>query len=111
MTSLKKAVHRVANKPLSGMFGSDRDKRIVVSLIPGNGKDVDDLIELRPERTRRAEVIAVCDVYLYALKCRVNRGQLEKARQKKVQKQEARERAAIARADKKLRKQIKESSL
>lgn len=106
MTTLKTTVRRVANKPLSGLFGADKAKRIVVSLIPGNGQDTDDLIELRPERTRRGELIAVNDVYLFALKCRVNRGQLEKAREKKIKKQAARERAAIARADRKLKKPL-----
>lgn len=102
MTTLKTTVRRVTNKPLSPAFGSDKSRRIVVSLIPGNGNDVDDLIELRPERTRRGELVTVADVYQFALRCRVNRAQLDKAREKKKKKQEQRDRAAIQRADKKL---------
>lgn len=104
MTTLKTTVRRVTNKPLSSLFGSDKAKRIVVSLVPGNGQDVDDLIQLRPERTQRSEAVTVTDVYLYALRCRVNREQLERARERKEKKKAQRERAAIARQDRKFRK-------
>jgi hypothetical protein len=97
MTTLRKPVHRVAPQPLSAFYGPDSGKRIVVSLTPGNGGDVADLITLRPERTRRAEVIAVVDVYRYAMACRLNRGNLEKARAKKAAKIESWRRAKLAR--------------
>lgn len=97
MTSLKKAVRRVTNSRLPAAYGADRDRRIVVTLIPGNGKDVPDLMELRPERTRRGEVVAIEDVYHYAIRCRINKGQLEKARATKARQADARERRRLQR--------------
>lgn len=93
------------------MFGADRGKRIVITLIPGNGKTgaecVPDLIELRPERTRRPETVAALDVYMWAMKCRLNRGQLEKAREKKAKKDAARKTRAL---DREVRKATKGQS-
>lgn len=97
MTTLKKPVKRVTNVPLGGFFGPDRHRRIVVTLIPGNGKDVPDLIEMRPEGTRRPEKLAVIDVYRMAIRSRVNAGVLEKARAKKAKKDERRARAKMMR--------------
>jgi len=88
MTHLKKKLSRVGQCPLGFGFGSDRDKRIVVSLLPGNGGDVDDMIELRPERTRRTETLRVSDIYRYAIQCRLNRTLMEKLRAKKALKKE-----------------------
>jgi len=59
---------------LDGSFGSDRGHAIILTVHP------DGRLELRPERTRRAETIHLLDVYRFAIRCRVNRGQLEKAR-------------------------------
>lgn len=97
MTHLHKKLTRVANAPLGFSFGSDRGKRIVVSLLPGNGSDVDDMIELRPERTQRAETLRVSDIYRFAIQCRTNRAQLEKAREKKAKKDEARKHVKMLR--------------
>lgn len=97
MTHLHKKISRVGQAPLGFGFGSDRGKRIVVSLLPGNGHDVDDMIELRPERTRRAETLRVSDIYRYAIECRVNRAQLEKARAKKAEKDAIRKHAKMLR--------------
>ena len=102
MTILKKPVRRVTTSALDGTFGPDRRKRIVITLIPGNGADVPDTLELRPERTKRPERIAVLDVYRFAMRCRVNCQLLTKARERKAKKEAARERARIARADRKL---------
>lgn len=107
MTHLKKKVSRVGLKSLGHSFGSDHDRRLVATLIPGNGMDVDDLLELRPHGTRRAELVALSDIYRFAIRCRVGRCMLEKAREKKARKAEQRERAAIARADKRIRIQSK----
>lgn len=90
MTKLKKPVSRLTATHLDGSFGPDRNKRIVVSIIPGDGKSIPDLLELRPERTRRAERITVADVYRYAMRCRVNLTVLEKARARKIKRQEQR---------------------
>jgi hypothetical protein len=80
VTALTKPVTRKADVALDGSFGPDRDKRIVVTIHPGG------LLTLRPERTRRAETIALLDVYRFAIRCRVGRGQLEKARAAKERK-------------------------
>ena len=101
MTYLKKPVHRVAPQPLSSFYGPDSGKRIVVSLTPGNGSDVADLITLRPERTRRGETIAVVDVYRYAMACRLNHSNLEKARERKAAKDRQRK-------ERQLRSEIKQ---
>lgn len=86
MTKLHKAVRRVTNTALDGSFGPDRNKRIVITIIPGNGQGTGDRLELRPERTRRAEAITVADCYRYALRCRVNSEVLAKARERKAKK-------------------------
>lgn len=92
---------------LSGSYGPDRGKRIVVTLVPGNGDSVPDVIELRPEGTRRLERMAIVDVYRAALRGRVNLELLTKARERKERKAAARERARIARADAKIRRESK----
>ena len=74
------AVHRTLDTTLDGSFGPDRDKRIVVTLHP------DGRLELRPERTQRSETVHLLDVYRFAIRCRVNRDQLVKARERKEKK-------------------------
>jgi len=91
---------------LDGTFGPDRNKRVIVVFIPGDGEKIPDVLELRPYKTRRAERIAVLDVYRYALRCRVNLAVLEKARKKKERKAERLAAARIARADKRLAKPL-----
>lgn len=76
-------VTRLTAGALDGQFGPDRNKRVVLTFIPGDGDKVADVLTLRPIRTRRAETIAVLDVYRYALRCRVNLSVLEKARSRK----------------------------
>jgi len=76
----KGVVKRKLDVSLDGSFGPDRDKKIIVTLHP------DGRLELRPERTQRTETIHLVDVYRYALRCRVNRDLLEKARLKKEKK-------------------------
>lgn len=109
MTSLTKAIARKSNSPLPPSFGPDRGKRIVITLRPGNGKTGDecvpDLIELRPERSRRPELIAAIDVYRYAMRCRVNRGLLEKANKAKAKKAQAKQDRAWARELSKAKKE------
>ena len=74
MTPLTKPVRRKTNSVLGYDFGPDRGHAIILTVHP------DGRLELRPERTRRAETIHLLDVYRFAIRCRVNRGQLEKAR-------------------------------
>lgn len=73
-------VRRRVDVELGGSFGCERDKRLVVTLHP-NG-----LLELRPEHSRHVETVSVLDVYRFAIRCRVGRGQLEKARAAKERK-------------------------
>lgn len=100
MTALNKPVRRVSASTVA-KYGPDCGKRIVVTLVPGNGAGTPDIIELRPERTRRAETVALIDVYHYAMKCRVNAAQLAKARDKKAKKDQQKKDRAWAREIKK----------
>lgn len=102
MTRLNKPLARISNGQLDGTFGRDRNRRVVITLRPATGTYLPDMIELRPERTRRSELIAVMDVYRYALKCRVNRELLERARNRKARKAERLARARQDRAEKRL---------
>jgi hypothetical protein len=102
MTTSK--VKRVTAGALDGSFGPDSDRRIVLTFIPGDGKPngIKDVLQLRPLRTRRAETIAVIDVYRFALRSRVNQEVLAKAREKKERKQIRLARARQERAEKRL---------
>jgi len=111
MTPLNKPIHRVTNSPLDGSFGPDRHRHLVVTLVPGNSKGTPDVIELRPHGTRRSERIAVMDAYRIAIKARVNRELLEKARDRKQRKAEQRANASIARADAKMRREARAARL
>lgn len=104
-TPLKKPVTRRTIDSLDGSYGSDRGRRLVVTLCPG-GKSREDYIELRPEGCQRTEVINIADIYRHALKCRVNRELLEKAREKKAKKAAQREQRSLDRAAKKLKQPI-----
>lgn len=111
MTPLKKRISRVTQTPLDGTFCRDRRRRIVVSLVPGDGKEIPDLLELRPEKTRRTERIAVADVYRYAVRARANRELLEKARARKEKKAKARATRRLDAAERRKRKEWRELSL
>lgn len=80
MTTLNKPIHRVTRAAFFE-FGPDRGRPFVASLEPG------DVLTLRPLRVRRegaSITIKLCDIYRYALLCRVNCARLEKAREKKA---------------------------
>ena len=100
----KSKVTRVTSGTLDRSFGLDREKPIVLRFVPGDGGSIPDILELKPLRARshRCERIAVIDVYRYALRCRVNREVLEKAREKKAKKAERLARQRQERAEKKL---------
>lgn len=95
-------VRRLTVGGLDGTFCADAGRRVVLTFIPGDGNGIADLLELRPLRTKRAERIAVIDVYRYALRCRVNRDVLECARQKKARKAERLASQRLDRATKRL---------
>jgi len=94
MTFLSRTISRKSSVALDGTFGKDRDRRVVITLHP-NG-----LIVLRPERMRRAETIHLIDLYRYAIRCRVSKQLLEKARERKAKKAERLGRARLDRAAK-----------
>jgi len=100
MTTSK--VKRVTAGALDGSFGPDRNRRVVVTFIPGDGKSIPDIFELRPLRTRRAERIAVIDVYRFAMRSRVNLEVLARARAIKERKAVRLARARQERAERRL---------
>jgi hypothetical protein len=81
---------------LGGAFGPDRKHRLIVTLAEG------DLIILRPARTTRPISVAAKDVYRFALLCRANLANLEKARAAKARKAERLAAARVARAERRL---------
>lgn len=95
MTKLNKPISRIANTALGAAFGADRRRRIVITIQPGNGTDRKDTFALKPERCRKArtEYLSVEEAYRYAIQLRVNREQLQRAREKKAKLQIKRERA------------------
>ena len=95
-------VKRVTRGALDRSFGPDRGRRVIVSFIPGDGDKVADVLELRPLRTRRAERIAVIDVYRYALRSRVNLEVLSRAREKKAARAAKLAAARVERAERRL---------
>ncbi len=92
---------RVTFNPLGGQFGSDKRKRLVVTLIAG------DVIQIRPEKTRRVVSMLAADVYRIMLRNEANKGTLEKARLAKIKKQERRESNRIKYADAKRKAELR----
>lgn len=72
-------VSRATSAPLGGQFGKDKKRRLVVTLRAG------DVIEFRPEKTRRAVTVTATDMYRFAIRCQVN--SLER-RAKEIQKRD-----------------------
>jgi len=91
MTDLNKPVRRKTRGALDGNYGCDRGRRLITTLLVG------DIISIRPEGTRREETISLMDVYQFAIRCRVNRFNLEKARARKQTLQIKREAAELKR--------------
>lgn len=90
MTALTKPLTRVAATALDACHGSDKGRRIVVTLLPApNG---DDMIELRPQGTRRPKRCLLIDLYSYLIRCEVNKTKMEKLRERKKLKEEAAQR-------------------
>lgn len=94
MTPLDKAsraVYRLTIGELGYTHGKDKRRRLVCGLEYG------DLLVLRPHGTRRTETVALIDVYSFALRSKANKLHMEKLRNKKAEKQAARERRASLR--------------
>jgi predicted component of type VI protein secretion system len=100
MTPIKPTpIVRRGTEALGYAFGPDRNRRLVISL---QAIGDEDYIRLRPHGTRRSELVRLIDVYRFALRCRVNRELLEKARAKKEKKAAQRAARRIDRAHKRL---------
>jgi hypothetical protein len=89
----------VTLEELGHAFGSDHDKRLVVSLERG------DRIVLRPARTARPVEITAKDLYRHLLLCKANHAQLERARARKAAKALRLARERQSRAEKALFRQ------
>lgn len=93
-----KAVTRDA---LDGSFGADRGRKLIVSL------DAGDVITIRAAKTQRAYTAKACDVYRWMIHCRANTARLEKARAAKSRKAERLASQRVARADRKLKLELR----
>lgn len=66
MTEITKTTYRVTVGALDGSYGPDRGRKLVAGLAVG------DLLELRPQGTRRAVRLSLFDAYRFAIRCQVN---------------------------------------
>ncbi len=91
MTKLNKPISRVTQHVLGGGFGIDKNRRLVITIIPSHGEKKGATFKLKPEKCRdgRAEYIAVEDVYRYAIMCRVTNERMAKLREIKKRKEDA----------------------
>lgn len=96
MNGKLRPARRVTEGGLTGNFGADRGRQLIVSLEAG------DVIVLKPKGTRRPETIHAFDVYRMAVRARVNRDLLEKARESKERKKARRAARRIEYVDRKL---------
>lgn len=96
MTSFRKPVRRVTEDTLGHSFGSDWERKLVVTLNAG------DRISIRPHGTRREVSVLAVDVYRYVLRCEANKALLERARARKESKALRLARQRQERAEKRL---------
>lgn len=81
---------------LPANFGTDRNKRLVLTCQPG------DVISLRPEHTHRELTITAIDLYTHLIRCQANQEHLAKARDRKARKAARLAAQRQARAEKRL---------
>lgn len=86
----------VTHEVCGGQFGSDSERKLIVSLEAG------DLVCVRPQRTKRVYRVSAKDLFHWLLRSEANRVNLEKARDRKAKKAERLARARQERAEKKL---------
>lgn len=96
MTPFKRSVRRVTDGELGHTFGCDWDRRLVVTLAPG------DVIVFRPHGTRREVSATAVDLYRYVIKCEANKAFLERARARKERKAERLAAERLKRAERRL---------
>lgn len=99
-TKLEKQVKRETLGTLDGSFGKDRNKPLIAVMSVG------DIIILTPKRSQRSEIVSLFDVYRFAIRCRVNKEVLEKARNNKEKKRVKSLAAKLKRDEKKLTKPL-----
>jgi hypothetical protein len=85
---------------LGHAYGPDRDKRLILTMHPG------DLIGLRPERTAREVFIKAFDVYAYCVRCQATLATLARARERKAAKAQRLANDRQRRAEKRLTRPI-----
>jgi hypothetical protein len=93
MTSLRTKVTRRGNTP-AAKYGPDSRRNIVISIIPGNGADVPDAIELRPERTRTGRRMNVDDLWATLIRMEANQTAMARLRERKAKKAAAKQERA-----------------
>lgn len=97
ITAMADCPGRAVTKDVCGAaFGTDKDRRLIVSLEEG------DLVCIRLSQTRRVHKIAAKDLFHYVLRCEANRVNLERARDRKAKKAERLARARQERAERRL---------
>ena len=101
---IESPVAALTREALGGQFGSDKRRKLIVTLEAG------DLIVIRPQGTRRAEKMSAVDVYRYMIRCKANLISLTKARERKERKSVRLAAARIARADKRIREQSRKEN-
>lgn len=94
-------VSRVTKNELTGNYGPDKQRKLVVSFMDG------DIIAMRPAGTRRTVSATALDLYAALLRWQANKVLLERARERKAAKQSRRESDRIRRADKRITNQAR----
>jgi hypothetical protein len=97
-------VWRQCRDKLGGQYGRDKHRVLVVGLVA-----VDQIV-LYPKGTRQEVRLNVKDIYSWALRNRVLRSQLERARERKAKLQARRERRNINAAERRLTQKAKADS-
>lgn len=87
-------VWRVTRNVLSGRYGPDRDRKLVVGFVQG------DLLAMRPQGTRQQVTVELMEVYEWVLHRKAMIAHMNKMRERKAAK-------ALARAERRLRRPLK----
>lgn len=77
-------VWRVTRGTLSGRYGRDRDRKLVVGFVQG------DLLALRPQGTRQQVEVDLMEVYQWVLHRKAMTAHMQKLRERKAAKTQAR---------------------
>lgn len=94
-------VWRQTREELGGHFGRDKHRKLVAGFV-----GVDQLV-LYPKGTRQEVRANLKDIFLWAMRNRAQRAQLERARDKKDKRKLAKERRAVAATDRRLRLRLR----